>query len=136
VRTGLRMLILEIVPRSSETNATGHIDHAVLPVWLELAREPVYRLFNPDLSFSGWNTVIRRIEIDFLDQVRYHKQTEIRTGVSEVRNTSFTVTQELWQEGTLAARAATVIVHFDYRSQSKLPISAAVRKRLLELHRD
>ena len=127
------MLRYKIEPRNNETNATGHIDHTVIPVWFELARTPVYQLFNPDMAFATWNTVIRKIEIDYLDQVFHDRDTEVRTGINSIKNTSFTVVQELWQEQDLVARGKTVLVHFDYMAQKKLEIPQSVRERLLEL---
>ena len=127
------MLRHKIEPRSSETNATGHIDHAVIPVWFELARTPIYKLFNPDLSFATWNTVIRSMTIDYLSQVFHEKMTEVKTCVGEIKNTSFTVMQELWQAGTKVAQGATVIVYFDYQNHRKQAIPRTVREKLLAL---
>lgn len=127
------MLRYKIEPRSNETNATGHIDHTVIPVWFELARTPIYQFFNPDLSFAAWNTVIRKLEIDYLGQVFHDRQTEVRTGIGDIKNSSFQVEQELWQEQNLVARANTVLVHFNYGTQKKLDIPKTIRARLLDL---
>ena len=128
------MLRYEIIPRSSETNATGHIDHTVLPIWFELARTPVYRIFNPDLSFAAWNTVIRNLAIDYLGEVFHDRETEVRTTIGAIRTTSFTVEQELWQNAALVARAQTVLVYFDYANRAKQNISARLREELLALN--
>ena len=127
------MLTYAIEPRSSETNATGHIDHTAIPDWLELARTPIYQLFNPDMSFTTWNTVIRKMTIDYIGQVFHNRKTEVRTVVGEIKNTSFTVKQELWQDETLVAKAVTVIVYFDYANHHKLAIPEAIRTQLLAL---
>ena len=120
-----------IETRTSETNATGHIDHTVIPVWFEQARGPIYKLFNPSESFDTWNTIIRKLELDFLLPIHHRLRTEVRSHVTAIGNTSFTVTQELWQEDHLAATGRAVIVHYDYPSQQKTPIPTAIRQRLL-----
>lgn len=119
-----------IETRTSETNATGHIDHTVIPVWFELARGPIYKLFNPTESFSTWNTIIRKLELDFLLPIQHRLRTEVRSHVSAIGNTSFTVTQELWQEDRLVATGRAVIVHFNYLAQQKAPIPEAIREQL------
>ena len=127
------MLRYRIEPRSSETNATGHIDHTVIPEWFELARTPIYQLFNPGMSFSTWNTVIRKIEIDYIGQVFHDRETEIRSSVGVVKNSSFQISQELWQDGSLVARGNTVLVYYDYKSRQKQTIPERIREQLARL---
>lgn len=129
------MFTYDIIPRRSETNATGHIDHTVLPVWFEQARTPIYEIFNPDLSLATWNTVIRSMTIDYLGQVYHNRPIEIRTAIGEIKTSSFNIEQELWQAGTLVARARTVLVYFDYQHQRKQAITPDLRQRLQALTR-
>lgn len=124
------MLSYQIETRTNETNATGHIDHTVIPVWFELARTPIYELLNPGRSLAAWNTVIRKIEIDYLGQVRHGQDTEVRSCIGEIKNTSFQVLQGLWQAGIAVANGSTVLVCFDYKSGQKMAIPPAVRGQL------
>ena len=71
------MLRYKIEPRNNETNATGHIDHTVIPVWFELARTPVYQLFNPDMADLDGEDALQRIvalcpETPVIMHTRYH----------------------------------------------------------------
>lgn len=127
------MFICPIATRTSETNATGHIDHTVIPVWFEQARGPIYRILNPSESFATWNTIIRKLELDFLSPIHHRLPTEVRSQVTAIGNTSFTVVQELWQEDRLTATCHAVIVHFDYQSQQKAPLPDAIRQQLKSL---
>lgn len=124
------MLSYKIETRTNDTNATGHIDHTVIPVWFELARTPIYELLNPGLSLAKWNTVIRKIDIDYLGQVLHGKDTEVRSCIGAIKNTSFQVLQELRQTGVVAAKGSTVLVCFDYKGQQKMTIPPAVREQL------
>lgn len=119
-----------IETRTSETNATGHIDHTVIPVWFEQARGPIYKLFNPSESFATWNTIIRKLELDFLSPIHHRMPTEVRSHVSAIGATSFTVTQELWQEDRLAVIGLAVIVHYDYQSRKPVNIPLGIRAQL------
>lgn len=127
------MLTCTIEPHISETNATGHIDNAAIPVWLERARSPIYRIFNPDLSPGNWNLIIRRMELDFINQIHYPDMVKIVSHVSEIRNSSFSVIQEISQNRQTAALGTVVLVHFDYTGGQKLEISGLERERLQEL---
>lgn len=127
------MLSYQIVPRRDETNATGHIDHKVIPAWFENARSPIYELFNPGLSPRTWNTVIRKMDIEYLGQIFQKKKTVVETSIGNIRNTSFEVIQQLWQENKLTATGTTVIVHFDYEANNKIRIPEPIREKLLQL---
>ena len=126
------MLSYKIETRTNETNATGHIDHTVIPVWFELARTPIYALLNPGLSLATWNTVIRKIDIDYLGQVLHGRDTEVRSRIGVIRNSSFQVLQELWQAGVAVAKGSTVLVCFDYKKQQKMAMPPAVREQLAD----
>ena len=127
------MITWEIEPHISETNATGHIDNATVPVWLERARSPVYRIFNPDLSPRSWNMIIKRMEVDFIRQIHYQDKITINSSVSEIRNTSFSVVQEIFQNKELVARSNVVLVYYDYEKQQKKEIPAPARHQLQNL---
>lgn len=129
------MTTWEIEPHISETNATGHIDNATVPAWLERARSPIYRIFNPDLSPRDWNLIIKRLEIDFIKQIRYQDKIIINSCVNGIRNTSFSVVQEIVQNNEIVARSKVVLVYYDYTKHQKMEIPAPARSRLQELKR-
>lgn len=121
-------------PRFSETDGLGHINNAVLPVWLEEARTDIFRIFNPDLDFQGWNLILRKYEIEFLAQIRRDPEVDIETGIVHIGNTSCVVLQRVVQGGRPVALGKTVLVHFNYQSGQPAPIPEAARAEL-ERHR-
>lgn len=125
------MFKMTLSPRFAETDALGHLGNTVLPIWFEDAREPIFKLFNPDLDVKAWSLILARIEVDFIRQIYYGTDVVIRTYVTEVGNSSFSVLQEAWQKGELAARGSATLVHFDYRSQKSAPIFDHVREKLI-----
>lgn len=128
------MFKLTLSPRFAETDALGHLSNTTLPIWFEDAREPLFKLFNPDLDVKAWSLILARIEVDFIRQIYYGSEVVIRTYVTEVGNSSFTVLQEAWQNGELAARGTATLVHFDYKTQKSSVIPGHVKEQL-DAHR-
>lgn len=121
-----------VTPRFGDIDGLRHINNCLLPVWFELAREPVFRLFHPDLNMNmdDWRLIMARISIDFTAQMRLGSDVEIRTFIKKLGRSSLTVFQEAWQDGELGAKGEAVIVHYDFRNQKSLPIPDHVRVEL------
>ena len=125
------MFLYTITPRVADTDALGHINNTVLPCWFEEARTPLFRILNPTLDFAKWNIIMAHMEIDFLKQIYFHSNVEIRTWVSRMGNSSFDLIQQLWQNGDLCASSKVVIVHFDFKAQKSVVICDAMREQLM-----
>ena len=117
-------------PRFSETDALGHINNTILPNWFEKAREPVFRLFTPDLDLKKWRLIIARITVDFLVELNYGSDVEIRTGVIKIGNSSMTLGHEAWQNGECCAKGEAILIHYDYGQKKSVPIPDAIRETL------
>lgn len=120
----------EIDPRFGETDALGHINHAVLPVWFEQARTPLFRLFNPELALDTWNLILKKLEVDYKAQIYAMQPVDITTWLGSIGNSSFLVKHEARQNGQLVAAGEVVMIYFDYKLQSKATIPAEIRKIL------
>ena len=128
------MLTTRIIPRFNDTDALGHINHAVVAMWFETARRPLFELFVPGLSPKDWNLIVVRIEIDYKRQLLYQEDVEVKTFIHKLGHSSFGVTQQAWQGGKLCAEGKSVLVHFDYKAEQSLPIQGSLRMEL-EKHR-
>lgn len=127
------MLTEKFKVRFYETDALKHVSNTVLAGWFEAAREPVFRMFTPDMDLDNWPLILASYKIDFLRQIYFGSQVEVRTGISRVGNSSFEVHQEVWQQGQRCAVGITTMVHFDYQSQQSAPISDKVKEQLRSL---
>ncbi|AZZ95491.1 acyl-CoA thioesterase [Hahella sp. KA22] len=123
----------ELSPRYAETDAMGHINNTVPPVWLEKARDPIFELFMPGRDLSKANLITVKYMIEFHDEIRYEHEVAIFTAIAEIGNASFTVTQRIVQNDTLRATGQTTLVHFDYRNKKAAPIPDDIRARLREM---
>ena len=122
-----------ITPRFSDTDALGHINNTMLPIWFEGARNPVFKIFTPTLDLSTWPLILAKIDVNFEAQIYYGDALEVRTYISRIGGSSFDVFQELWQNGKRVANGTSVMVHFDYKTQSSAAIPESI-KELLKQH--
>lgn len=123
-----------VAPRFGDIDGLGHVNNTVLPVWFEIGRNSVFRLFSHDLDLSPekWHLILVRTEFDFLSQMYFRSDVEIRTFIEKIGNSSFTVGHEAWQEGELKVRGQAVLVYYDFKLQKALPLPGPVREMLKE----
>ncbi|WP_422139613.1 acyl-CoA thioesterase [Endozoicomonas sp. ALC020] len=126
------MYLHTLAPRFCETDALGHINNTVLPVWFEQAREPICRLFTPGLDTESWRLIIARIEVDYTAELKYGADVEIRTCLEKVGNSSMHIHHEAWQNNVLAARGKAVVIHYDFAAGKATSIPEDIRQALLE----
>jgi acyl-CoA thioester hydrolase len=124
------MFSMTVNPRFYETDAFGHINNTVISGWFETAREPIFRIFSPNLDIGQMSLILARVEIDFVAQTHYGKPVELRTGIERIGRSSFVVAQEAWQEGQCVARGKAVQVYFDFASQKSDVLPEHIREQL------
>ena len=120
------MFTTTITPRFAETDALGHINNTVIPVWFESGRSDIFKIFNPTQDLTHWNLIIAKIEVNYLSQTSYPTPVEIRTHISKVGNSSFTVFQEVFQGSPSSKRVAwgeCIMVKFDYQTQKSVALT-------------
>lgn len=130
------MFVRTIEPAFYDTDALGHINNTRLPAWFEMARNDLFRLFTPDLDPRKWRLIMARMEIDYRAELHYGSDIELRTYLSRLGNSSFTVTQEAWQKGVLTNLGHTVLVHFDHGEKRAVRIEGELRTALEAHMRD
>ncbi len=124
------MFTRSLDPTFSDTDALGHINNTRIPVWFEFARNDVCQLFTPDLDPQKWVLILARIEVEYRAELYFNAPIEIRTGVSRIGSSSFTVSQALYQHGRLGAEGKTVMIHYDHQAKQAKPIPDDVRAAL------
>lgn len=128
--TDNRMFSIEINPRFCDTDAMGHINNTVLPIWFLEGRESILKVFNPSLSTEAVSLVLAKIEIEYLGEIFFGKPVEIHTFVLRIGTSSVLVGQEAWQDETLKATATATMVNFDKSTRKSLPIPSDIKDRL------
>ena len=123
-----------VTPRFGDIDGLRHVNNTVLAIWFEQARNPVFRMFTPDLdlNYENWKLIMVRTEFDFLSEMYYGKDVEIRTFIIKIGNSSFTMGHEAWQNGKLAVKGKAVVVHFYFIEKKSVPIPKSIRSQLME----
>lgn len=119
-------------PRFSDTDALGHINNTMVPIWFEGARDGVFRWFTPDLNLKKWKLILAKIDATFHGQMYYEFPMELRTYIGRIGGSSFDVYQELWQQNELRASGTAVMVHFDYEKQKAVKIPQEIVDKMTE----
>jgi acyl-CoA thioester hydrolase len=129
------MFTTTVSPRFGDVDGLGHINNTVLAIWFELGRNPLFRFFEPNLnlSYETWPLIMAHTDYDFLDELFFQYDVEIRTFIDRIGNKSFTIYHEAWQEGRLCVKGKAVLVHYDFKKKQSTPIPEDKRK-LLEAH--
>ena len=124
------MFTLTIAPRFYETDALGHVNHTAIPGWLEAAREPIFRLFCPDMDIKKLPLILARIEVDYVAQIYFGRDVSMDTGIEKIGISSFTGFHEIRQNGNCVARGRAVQVYSDHSVQKSGPLPEHYRERL------
>jgi acyl-CoA thioester hydrolase len=121
-----------VTPRFGDIDGLRHVNNTVLAVWFEQARNPILRMFTPDLdlSYENWKLIMVRTEFDFLCEMYYGEDVEIRTFISKIGNSSFTMGHEAWQSGKLKVKGKAILVYFDFVNQKSMHIPKEIRAKL------
>jgi len=119
-----------IDPRVSETDGAGHINNTVIPVWFESGRDPIFRLFNPDLSFHDWHCVLLKMNAEYMSQIYYGTPITVYTWIKRIGQTSFEVYEEIHQNKSICVKGSATYVNYHFDVQKSMPIPDEIRSQL------
>ena len=125
---------MTITPRFGDVDGLGHINNTVLAIWFEKARNPVFRIFNPDLDLTHgkWNLIMAHTDFDFLAELHFKNHVEIRTHVAKIGDTSVILLHQAWQDGQLKVEGKSVMVYYDFINKKPVTIPDNIREKLSE----
>jgi acyl-CoA thioester hydrolase len=128
------MFTITVTPRFGDIDGLGHINNTVLTNWFELGRNPIFRMFEPDLNLSHetWTLIMAHTDFDFLGEMFFQYDVEIRTYVQRVGTKSFTTYHEAWQEGRLCVKGSATVVHYDFINKVTTEIPEDIKEKLRE----
>ncbi|MDR2730553.1 MAG: acyl-CoA thioesterase [Treponema sp.] len=124
------MFNITVTPRFGDIDILGHVNNTVPPVWFELARTRIMKIFDPNLTLTRetFPLILVHTDYDFTGQLYIQPEIEIKTWISKIGTKSFTISYEAWQEGRLGVKGNAVIVCYDFNSEQSIPIPQDKRK--------
>jgi len=113
--------------RWRDTDALGHVNHAVFLTYLEEGRDGFYAEVLGDVMY-----VIVRLEMDWRAEVRQGEGTvTVHIEVERVGTTSLTTRETIrTASGEIAGQARVITVRWDPELRKATPFSDAERERL------
>jgi acyl-CoA thioester hydrolase len=119
----------EVTVRWRDTDALGHVNHAVFLTYLEEGRDAFFaQVLGSDPVY-----VVARIEADLRAEVRHGDgKVAVRIAVERLGTTSLTTRETIISSaGEVAAQARVVTVRWDAERRVPIPFTDAERARLI-----
>jgi acyl-CoA thioester hydrolase len=117
-----------VAVRWRDTDALGHVNHAVFLTYLEEGRDAFFvQTLDSDPEY-----VVARIEIEFRAEVRLSdRHVTVRIETESIGRTSVTTRETiLGPSGLVAAQARVVTVRWDQDLRKSVPLTDTERARL------
>ena len=127
--------IIETIPvQWADLDALGHVNHARIVTWMETARMSLFlKLGLEAVGRPTQGPILAHLSVDYLSPVHYPGTVLSCTGIERIGRSSFTMCYEVLDESApsrMIARGSTVIVMYNYETQTKVVISESMRNAL------
>ena len=128
------MFKISVTPKFGDIDGLKHVTNTIIASWFETGRTDVFRFFTPDLdlSYEKWKLIMARTDYNFIGQMYFGFDVEIRTEVVRIGNSSFTLWHEAWQNEELKVTGEAVVVHYNFITQKSEPIPEDIKEKLEE----
>ncbi len=114
----------EVQMRFSDLDVMGHVNHARFLTYIEDARVALLRQLAESAEQSDASMILAHIDLDYLHPLTLGSESvAVDIWIDQVGSKSFTVKQEVRQGEEVAARGSTIMVAFDYSTQSTRMLS-------------
>ncbi len=119
--------------RYSDLDPVGHVNNNAYGQFIENARTILFSRIDARLRTAGetvprFDWVVRRIEYDYLREVRFPGEVEVGLAVTCIGNSSMIMRHGVFTGDGCAATSSGVSVCFDLDKRSAMPIPENVRK--------
>ena len=124
--------------RYSDLDPVGHVNNNAYGQLMENARtllfddaQKISGVNNKELQTKDW--VIRRLEFDFLKELRYPGEVDVGIAITRFGNSSMIVHHGVFSKDYCAATAMGVSVYFDLSKRASTPIPRAIKEAMKNL---
>jgi acyl-CoA thioester hydrolase len=122
----------DIEVRFRDTDAMGHVNHAVYLTYAEVARQHYWRLVAPEAAYNDVPFVIAHAEADFSSPAHVGETLRVYLRTLWVGRGSFAMDYEIRSrdEDRLVATARTVLATYDYGAHAAMPVPDWMRSAI------
>ena len=124
--------------RYSDLDPVGHVNNNAYGQLVENARtllfddvQQISGLNNRELQNKDW--VIRRLEFDFLQELRYPGEVDVGIAITQFGNSSMIVHHGVFAKDYCAATVMGVSVYFDLSKRASAPIPKEIKQAMKNL---
>ena len=124
--------------RYSDLDPVGHVNNNAYGQLVENARtllfddaQKIYGVNNKELQNKDW--VIRKLEFDFLKELRYPGEVDVGIAITRFGNSSMIVHHGVFSKDYCAATAMGVSVYFDLSKRASTPIPKEIKQAIKHL---
>jgi acyl-CoA thioester hydrolase len=128
---------LEVAVAWGEQDLFGHVNNIVYFRYFESVRMHFLDRIGVLQSHreTGLGVILASTTCDFQKPVQWPQRLTVRTGCTQVGNTSFTMQYVITDEaGLTVASGTSVQVMYDYNRATKIPVTEPVRLAIEKLH--
>jgi acyl-CoA thioester hydrolase len=116
--------------RYGDIDRQGHVNNAVFSTYFETGRVAIIWHATEGLQVPGATSVLARVEIDFLKELRWPGTVEVGTAVAEIGRSSYVFAQAVFHDGVCAATARSTMVLIDAQTRRARPLPDELIARL------
>jgi acyl-CoA thioester hydrolase len=121
--------------RYGDLDPQGHVNNAKYLTYFEQARIAYIRqlgLWQESQSFLDVGIILADVHVTFLASIRFGQNVRVGVRTSHLGNKSLTMEYRLEDidSGAELASGSTVVVTFDYRSRTTIPIPGEWREKI------
>ena len=116
--------------RFADLDPQGHVNHAKFATYMETSRAAIIRDPGHSLQVEGATSVMARLEIDYMHELRWPGTVEIGTASMEFGRSSFAVGQVIFNDGACAASGRFTMVLLDKSTRRPRPLTEEVIAKL------
>jgi len=123
---------LRLAPRWGDMDALGHVNNAKFFTYDESVRLDYFqRLMSGDAKFwKEYGLILAHIEADFIAQLKPPADLDIGFRIAKIGRTSMGTEAAMFVGDTLVAVTRGILVWFDYRAGTPLPVPETVKAKI------
>ena len=121
--------------RYQDLDPLGHVNNSAMPMFFEEARCQFFEPLLRGPAFTGLDTVIARVVVDYLSEIHYPGSVDIGTTCTRIGTKSCILAHGVFEKGhdTCVGIGEAVMVIFDLKARKSVEIPGHVRDALQAL---